>query len=634
MEHPHPMASPTSTEGPPVDAVASRRPPEPVRRRWGPPAGAPDPRLTRLGPWLAAALALVLALAVTWPVALHPTQYVVGHPGNDTWNHIWGHWWVGYELERGRWPLQTELINHPGGGTLFYIDTIQALMFLPVTRTLGPAAAYNATVIFGLTLSGFGAWLLARRVTGDGIAAAIALVAYGAAPHLLGQTYNGISETVCAGWLPLTLWALLRLMDRATWRRALLLGLLGGMTMLTSWYYGLLAALAGVVLLAWRALGQRLVVAWRSFLPRVSVSAAVALALVIPLLVVFRASLSAEDAVVTRDPEFVWRSLLRHNVTDLAAFFMPTKIPSPDLKALYGEELLIVIYLGWTLILLTAFAWAATRRHRELAPWLWLGIIFFLFALGPYLNVGGDYRTVMGHRIPLPFLAFFKAFPLFDRISHPFRFTTGVSLALAVSAAGGLRHLTRRGSLLVRGGVAAVLGASLLMETAIASPARLPIPAGDASIPDAYLAMREDPTPGAVLDLPLTVPNLERAVYVWFQSAHHRPIPWGLNDPMPAPLIDNRLTATLIRLEAERAWTAPPMYPELDLVVAADVLRRQGYRYIVVHEAMYPGFKRDRVEALLTALYGEPTRWTDDRLLVYTLSPVLADSRDGAEEVP
>ncbi|RME27727.1 MAG: hypothetical protein D6798_03915 [Deltaproteobacteria bacterium] len=622
------MSAPTHRDAAPPDA-ATRPGPSPSRRG---PEGAehtpPDPRLTRLGPWLAAFLALALAIGVTWPAVLDPTRIVIGHPGNDTWNHIWGHWWVSYELQRGRWPLQTELVNHPRGGTLFYIDTVQALMMLPVTRTLGAVAAYNATMVLGLALSGLGAWLLARRVTGDGVAAGIALVAYGAAPHLLGQTYNGISETVCAGWLPLTLWALVRLMDRSTWGRALLLGFLGGMTMLTSWYYGLLAALGGLLLVGWRALGQRLSVVWSRFLPRALGSAAVALAMVVPMLLVFRASLSAEDAVVTRDPEFVWRSLLRHNVTDLAAFFTPTKVPSPDLKALYGEELIIVIYLGWILILLVAFAWTATRRRRELAPWLWLGVVFFAFALGPYLNVGGDYRTIFGHRIPLPFLAFFKAFPLFDRISHPFRFTTGVSLALAVSAAVGLRHLIRRQSRWVRVGITGALGAGLLVETAVASPARLPVPCGDATIPDAYVAMREDPVPGAVLDLPLTVPNLERAIYVWYQSAHRRPIPWGLNDPMPDPLIENRLTATLIRLEAERAWSPPPLYPELDLVVAADVLRRQGYRYIVVHEALYPTFKRDRVEALLTALFGEPTRWTDDRLLVYTLIPPVADAAE------
>ena len=30
----------------------------------------------------------------------------------------------------------------------------------------------------------------------------------------MGQSYNGISETVCAGWFPMTLWALIRMMER------------------------------------------------------------------------------------------------------------------------------------------------------------------------------------------------------------------------------------------------------------------------------------------------------------------------------------------------------------------------------------------------------------------------------------
>ena len=35
-----------------------------------------------------------------------------------------------------------------------------------------------------------------------------------------------------------------------------------------------------------------------------------------------------------------------------------------------------------------------------------------------------------GNKIPLPFLILYKAFPIFDRISHPFRFVTGVQLEL------------------------------------------------------------------------------------------------------------------------------------------------------------------------------------------------------------
>lgn len=571
-------------------------------------------------PFVAALCALVLAIAATWPVALDLSGTLIGHPGNDSWNHVWGHWWVAHELSQGQWPLHTQLLNHPDGGTLFYIDTAQAMALAPVTLAAGAPAAYNLTIILGLTLAGFSAWLLARSLSGDDVLSTIAMVVYGVSPHLLGQAYNGISETVCAGFFPLSLWCLLRLVERPTTLRALALGACGAATMITSWYFGLLTVLGSVVLMLWR-LYTRHAVDWRAFLPRLGLASAVAAVGIAPFLALFRASLNAPDALVTRDPEFVRQSLIQHNVTDLSAFFTPSKVPSPDLKELYGEELLIVIYLGWIGLLLAFYAWAATRRGRSLRPWLLLGLVFFVFSLGPYLNIGGDYRTVFGHRIPLPFLAFFEAFPIFDRISHPFRFVTGVSLAVAMTAVVGLRHMLRDRPRGFRMAVAGLLGVSMLIETRVASPAHLPVPHASAHVPAAYTAMAEDPVEGAVLDLPLTLPNLERAVYVWYQSVHQRPVPWGLNDPMPRSLLTNRLTATLVRYEALRMRSAPAMLPELDLAVGARSLELQGYRYVVVHERFYPPFKRDRVEALLTALLGEPRRWPDDQLLVYTLGP-------------
>ena len=124
--------------------------------------------------------------------------------------------------------------------TKYFIDTVQVILSYPLVRLWGPSVAFNFVLIMGLTLSGFGAWLLARHVTGDGVAAVLALVLYGASPHLLGQTYNGISETVCAGWLPLTFFSLIRLMEAPNWSRSVALGLTAGLCMLTSWYYGLL----------------------------------------------------------------------------------------------------------------------------------------------------------------------------------------------------------------------------------------------------------------------------------------------------------------------------------------------------------------------------------------------------------
>lgn len=398
-----------------------------------------------------------------------------------------------------------------------------------------------------------------------------------------------------------------------------MLGASMAITMLTSWYYGLFAVLATAVVLTWRAARQPWVQPWVRSLIRLGGASLTGLILVAPALFLFSTSLDAPDALVTRDQDFVEASLLYHNITDIKAFFRPGKTPSPDLFALYGEELVIVIYLGWIGIMLGLYAIFATRRHREFGPWIWLGVFFFVFSLGPYLNMDGQMVEIDGRRVPLPFLPLFDALPLFSRISHPFRFVVGVSLALSLLAAHGLRHMTRNLSLNMRLAVVFLLGCLSLVEYRLGSPATIPVPTSDAVIPAAYTEMARDPEAGAVLDLPLTVPNLERAVYVWYQTEHGRPVPWGLNDPMPAHLLKNRLTATLIRLEAHRSLFLPPALPELDLVVGSRALAGQGYRYIVVHERLYPGFKLEQVETVLTGLFGAPKRWAADGLQVYTL---------------
>ena len=586
------------------------------------PTPVPTPAVADRSVLVAALVSVLLAVAVTWPTVLDPSGRLLGHPGNDSWNHAWGYWWVGQELQAGRFPAHTDLLAWPDGGTLYFIDTVQAVVSWPIQAVLGAAAAYNLVIFAGYAVSAFGAWLLARRVTGDALAAGAALVLYGAAPHLLGQGYNGISETVCAGWLPLTLWGLVRLVDRPVWTRAIALGGLAAACALTSWYYGLMAAMGGTVLLVWQAAVQPYATAWRRLVPMLGLAGAVAGALVAPLLLAFRTSLDAADALVTRDPEFVRRSLMDHNITDVLAFFRPSQVPSPDLFALYGEQLVIVITLGWTGLALALVAWGATRRARELAPWAWMGLVFFVFSLGPYLNVGGEYLQVGGGKVPLPFLALFDALPLFDRISHPFRFVVGVTLAVALTASVGLRHAWRRVGRSGQVGLVAAVAAVFCVEVALGSPAALPVPTASARIPTAYLDMRDDPVEGAVLDLPMTAPNLERAVYSWYQTAHGRPAPWGLNDPMPRSLLANRLTATLIRIEATRARSLAPRLPALDVVVGARQLVRDGYRYVVVHERLYPAAKRAMVEAVLTGVFGEPARHPSDHLLVWTLAPL------------
>jgi hypothetical protein len=577
----------------------------------------PDPTTPHEpGPVIWAALgSLALACGLTWPGILHLSSRLLGHPGNDGWNHVWGYQWVADEIALGRWPGHTDLLVFPTGGTLYFIDTVQALILAPITWTFGAVVALNLSMIGGLALAAFGAWVLARKLTGDGWAAWVAAVIYGASPHLLGQAHNGITETVCAGWLPLSLWALLRLMERPDRRRGLALGLLTAMCILTSWYFGLFALLGMALLVAWRLLLRRNLA--DGLLPPLVLGAATCVALVMPFMLAFGRSLRAEDALVTRDPDFVWMSLINHNITDALAMVRPGRLPSPDLLALHGEHLRIVVYVGWVALGLAATGWIATRRRRVLAPWLCLGLVFWILTLGPYLNIGGDYVELAGRRIPLPFLWLLEALPGFGRISHPFRFVVGVGLVTALMAAHAVRHLLRRGTVEARALGATVLSALVLTEVVLASPAIVPIVAADARIPAVYSELAGQP--GAILDLPMAVPNLERAVYTWYQTVHGRPVPWGLNDPMPQLLLGNRLTATLLRVEATRAQGLPPVLPNLDLLVASRTLARQGVRHVVVHERLYPEAKLAQVEALLRGVAGPPRRVPEDGLQIYTL---------------
>ena len=259
------------------------------------------------------------------------------------------------------------------------------------------------------------------------------------------------------------------------------------------------------------------------------------------------------------------------------------------------------------------------RNTRDLEPWALVILLFFLFSLGPYLNIGGEYILLEGKKIPLPFLVLYKAFPIFDRISHPFRFVTGVQLGLAILAACGTRSLLQMRKKEVSVGIVSLICSCIILEYAFFSPAKIPIPRSDSYISSIYDNVED----GAILDLPMTLPNLERAVYVYYQSQHKKPVPWGLNDPMPLYLQQNPFTKTLILLEGTRSYYSTPRYPELDIVIGLHRLYDDGFRNIVVHEDFYPTFKRSQITKLLDALLGEPIR--KDGKSLYMIK-ILGDS--------
>ncbi|MFZ5481680.1 MAG: hypothetical protein ACOZNI_33260 [Myxococcota bacterium] len=561
---------------------------------------------------IAAATYALLAVLVMLPVAGDPARLALGHPGNDVWNHVWGYAWVARSLADGELPLRAAALQWPDGGSLWFIDTFGAVLTLPVQWAFGPVAAYNTSIAANLWLCGFGAWLLALRVTNSPPGAWLAGVAYATVPQLLGQAYNGISETMAAGWLPLAALAMREAARAPSARSGALAGAVWAVATIANWYYGLFAAMLALGLFA-RA-------AWRGpppgALAAVLAGGAVAAAIMAPPFVLFVRSMEAADALVSRDPAFNWMTLILHNMTDGLALVHPGKFYSPDLKATFGEDLIVVVYLGHVL-LWPALAGLLLARPRGVAvAWGAAAAVFLVLTLGPYLYFGGDYVQVAGGWVPLPFLALFEWFPMFGRISHAYRFAIGASLALAVLAAWGVRAAGQRGWRTVP--LAVGLAVARVFESLLGSAAVWPVPASALEVPAIYAELDG----GAILDLPVGVPVLARSKYLAYQLVHEQPVPYGLNDPTPPYLYYNRFTQYLIELERSTITMLPPDLPWLDVELGRAAAVEDGLRWIVVHRDLYPGAQAEKIARFLD-LYATPV-FDGEGLRVYRLDAAIA----------
>ena len=575
--------------------------------------------LIRLGIWL------LLAAVLTWPVVISPGSVLVGDSRIDVWNHAWGYWFVLTSLADGTLPFATELVGAPQGGTLYYIDTPGALWGLPVTALLGPAVGYNVVLLFRIALAGLSGQILAREITGKGAHTWLAGLAYATTPFLLCELANGISEVCATHWLALTLAAGARALRTARWQDFLALGILQGLTTVTTFYYGLTSAmLVGTVfLVALVVRGIRtargvegLPLLERSWLWTFPLTAVSAFLIALPHGLAFSASLKAEDGLIKRDL-LLNDQLIRHNAVDPAVYITPGRFQSVDLLGEYGEPFIHTGYLRWSVLLLIAVGAFSNKRLR---PWLALLLLSLVLGLGPYLWWDGDWVTIGNRTLSLPFDWLRQALPAVA-ITHPLRLSLGGQALASVLAAGGvaavLAHLGDRLSVVGKRGV--LVGAGLLIagEGLFASAATWPLPMSDARINAAYSSFESDDD-RAVLDLPAEVgTTMLTSRYFWLQTAHGRPIPYTPDVRLGSTRDLDTFQAFMKKEGLTRGMEEEPATPDEPTVRHM----RQTYAAVVLHTdleemaGLTPGYAE-----MLTPVLGEPE--VIDELLVWRLKAI------------
>ena len=604
----------------------------------------------------AAAGFALLAVVLTWPLVTVLGTHVPGKAPDDNVNFLWNLWWMREAMAAGVSPLHSDWLFAPFGVDLV-LHTHSALNALAGATVLGRLTiveAQNVLLIASIALNGFCAFLLGRRLTGRAVPAIVAGVYFASAPYFAGHLL-GHFNLVGAWCLPLFALALLAALERPGAGRAILAGLVLGLSAYTDYYYTvylaaflivvaacrwlgvsvtarrrahipivdvalIVALIATVVLAVWSATsgggvisvgpwtislrsGFNLrIVAWvlaivlavRWFRPRMAlrlkapstvrddarvfgIAAAAAVVLAAPLWIAAARLILAGDYSA---PARLWRSSTEG--VDLVSLVAGN--PFHPFWRTTGERIYAALGMStiestaWLGIVPIAFLIWRRRSLRTVEARLWIAVaaVFFVWACGPYLMVGGLNTGLMLPETLLHFL------PVVSNARIPGRAMVMVYLAGGLLLALALASIERRR-------VAAAIGlTAAVLADFISAPTHL----FKLDVPQIYREVAALP-PGAVWEFPFGIGDgfgergaLDNAT-MYYQTVHRHPLAGGFVARLPARLIAAHDETPALR--AVLAMSEGQDLPDDARARAVDdvraFMRARGIRYVIVNLA-------------------------------------------------
>jgi hypothetical protein len=444
----------------------------------------------------AVAVALILTLAVTWPLAACLGRCL--GPPPDTLLSVYFLAWTAHALRTPGVALLDAPMFAPYPRTLAlgaWMPAVAPLAVPTIWLTGNPVLAHNLALLALYTAGAVGAATLARRLLGSASAALVGGVAFAYSPRLLEQAYN--LQTLGIAWLPWVCLALERALARPSWGPAasLALAVLAlGLTSANLLIYAglpLVVLAAGLVAVRPHRLDARGLV-------RLGLTGAGAAAVLWAFLAPLRRAAvewglerslgEAEDHALT--PAHVLRpppeALLR------AALGRVPEAPLAADGLVQGLALLGLALAGLVLVVRRVPGPAGA-----LGPYVVAAGLALVLAFGPTL------ATPWG-ALPLPYRLLHALLPGATLVRTPSRFVLVVDLVFALLAgAGAMRLLGRLASGPLRGAAAAGLGGLVLLESVL-----LPFPGAvprldPAHLPDGYRWLAQTPPGTVALVLPM-----------------------------------------------------------------------------------------------------------------------------------
>jgi len=490
------------------------------------------------------ALFVALAVAMTWPLAIHLDRAVTDPSDPLLTTSILE--WDYYATFHGIWPFNANFFA-PTRNTLALTEHtygIAMLLFPLFALGIAPLTIHNIAMILGFAGCGYAMFLLCRFVTRSAAAGIVGGIAYA----FVGTRFHHLTHVqyVWSMWLPLLLLCALRFVRRPNARNAAWLGVAIVMNGLTTMHWLMFGTFT--VTLTLLALGIAMK-RNRRFWLLLFATYAIAFVTLLPFVLPYHqwqkkygerwhyADVVAGSAA--------WSDWFRVDVYNklYAPFYEPN-----------GER---TLFPGFIVLVLAAFAVAVRVRKRIHLPLVvWTAILWLVIGAWGARGVLGAFHS-----------ALFLCFAAFRGIRMPVRWVMIAYVGLSLLASIGFARLIRNR----RAFGAIVVGAAMLFELH-AAPIRwymMPLERRDL-----YPWLAKTPISGSILELPMT--QTAAYEYLWRSTAHHKPLINGVAS-----------ASTSGYVELNRLYESRPISPDL-----LTRLEQSGCSLIVVHA----GWLRERRE--------------------------------------
>ena len=200
--------------------------------------------------WICAAVYVLLAVLLTWPLALHMGTHVPNDPGDPLLNTFLMSWNARALPLTGGWWTPPQFF--PAEGTITFSEHLLGLSVIttPIILATGNALlAYNVVFFLSIAASALACHWLCYSLTRRHDAAVVAALAYSFAPYRLTQLAH--VQVLSAYWMPVALAALHHYLESRRLRWAILFAAAWLLQALTCGYYLFFFSVLVALWMAW-----------------------------------------------------------------------------------------------------------------------------------------------------------------------------------------------------------------------------------------------------------------------------------------------------------------------------------------------------------------------------------------------